>query len=76
MADARDEFRRGWRALLASSIGNGAGLSGLAFYTFGVFVVPLVEYFGWPQGQVVGAASSLIIGTAITAPIIGGLIDR
>lgn len=76
MTDARDEFRRGWRALLASSIGNGAGLSGLAFYTFGVFVVPLVEFFGWPRGQVAGAASSLIIGTAITAPIIGSLIDR
>ncbi len=70
------EFRRGWRALLACSIGNGTGLSGLAFYTFGVFVVPLVEAFGWARGQVTIAASFLIIGTAITAPIIGSIIDR
>lgn len=75
-SDARHEFSRGWRPLLASSIGNGAGLSGLAFYTFGVFVVPLVEAFGWSRGSVSGAASSLIIGTAITAPIIGSIIDR
>jgi MFS family permease len=75
-SDVMDEFRRGWRPLLASSIGNGAGLSGLAFYTFGVFVVPLVEAFGWTRGTVSGAASSLIIGTAITAPIIGSIIDR
>jgi MFS family permease len=75
-SDVMNEFRRGWRPLLASSIGNGAGLSGLAFYTFGVFVVPLVEAFGWTRGTVSGAASSLIIGTAITAPIIGSIIDR
>jgi MFS family permease len=73
---AAAEFRRGWRPLLASSLGNGAGLSGLAFYTFGVFVVPLVTAFGWQRGDVSTAASFLIFGTAITAPIVGGLIDR
>jgi MFS family permease len=75
-SDARQEFRRGWRTLFASAIGNGSGLSGLPFYTFGVFVVPLVEAFGWTRGDVSGAASSLIVGTAITAPIIGSMIDR
>jgi MFS family permease len=75
-SDARQEFRRGWRTLFASAVGNGSGLSGLPFYTFGVFVVPLVEAFGWTRGDVSGAASSLIVGTAITAPIIGSMIDR
>ncbi|MDX2145558.1 MAG: MFS transporter [Rhodospirillaceae bacterium] len=70
------EFRHGWRVVLASSTGNGSGLSGLAFYTFGVFIVPLVGAFGWSRGQVSVAASFLLIGTAITAPIIGSLIDR
>jgi MFS family permease len=74
--DVMDEFRRGWRTLLASSFGNGSGLSGLPFYTFGVFVVPLVAAFGWTRGQVSIAASFLIVGTAITAPIIGSIIDR
>jgi predicted MFS family arabinose efflux permease len=70
------EFKRGWRTLLASGMGNGAGLSGLPFYTFGVFVLPLVEAFGWQRGRVSIAASFMIIGTAISAPIIGSIIDR
>lgn len=75
-ATAQDEFRRGWRILLASSVGIGSGLSGLAFYTFGVFIVPLGEAFEWTRGQVSIASSFLIIGTAITAPIVGGVIDK
>jgi MFS family permease len=70
------EFRHGWRTLVASSMGNGAGLSGLSFYTFGVFVVPLVTAFGWSRGSVSIAASFMIIGTAFTAPVIGSIIDR
>jgi len=70
------EFANGWRALLASSLGNASGLSGLPFYTFGVFVVPLSDAFGWSRGQVSSAASFLILGTAITAPIVGSIIDR
>jgi MFS family permease len=70
------EFKRGWRSLLAAAIGNGSGLSGLSFYTFGVFVLPLSAAFGWTRGEVSTAASFLIIGTAITAPLIGSVIDR
>lgn len=70
------EFNSGWRTLLASSLGNAAGLSGLPFYTFGVFVVPLSAAFGWTRGEASGAASCLILGTAITAPLVGSLIDR
>lgn len=72
----REEFRQGWRVLLASSFGISAGLSGFAFYTFGVFVIPLVDAFGWTRGEVTFAATFLIIGTAITAPIIGTIIDK
>jgi MFS family permease len=71
-----DEFARGWRALLACSIGNGSGLSGVAYYSFGVFVIPLTEAFGWNVGQVTVGSSFLILGTAFTAPIVGSLIDR
>ena len=75
-ASVATEFRQGWRVLLASSFGISAGLSGFAFYTFGVFVIPLVDAFGWTRGQVTFAATFLIIGTAITAPIIGTVIDK
>jgi MFS family permease len=70
------EFSGGWRTLLACVAGNGFGLSGFAFYTFGVFVIPLVDAFGWERGDVATAASFLLLGTFITAPIIGTIIDK
>ena len=73
---ASDEFRRGWSSLLACSLGNGSGLSGLAYYSFGVFVIPLTEAFGWSVGEVTVGSSFLILGTAFTAPLVGSLIDR
>ncbi len=71
-----NEFKQGWRTLLACAVGNGSGLSGLAYYTIGIFVVPLVTAFGWKRGETSIAASFLIVGTAITAPIIGSMIDK
>ena len=73
---ALDEFKSGWQILTASSVGIASGLSGLAFYTFGVFIVPLEQAFGWSRGDLSIASSFLIIGTAITAPIIGTIIDK
>lgn len=73
---AREEFARGFKTLIACSIGYGSGLGGLAYYTFGVFVLPLNDAFGWSVGQVTLGSSCLIIGTAITAPIVGSFIDR
>ena len=76
MITAKGEFERGWKVLLACSVGIASGLSGIAFYTFGVFIVPLTEAFGWTRGQVSIAASFLIVGTAFTAPIVGTIIDK
>jgi hypothetical protein len=43
---AVSEFVRGWRVLLASSLGLGVGLGGVPFFTLGVFLKPLSEAFG------------------------------
>ena len=76
MSQFATEFRRGWRPLLAAGIGTGSGVTGLSFYGFGVFVLPLVAAFGWTRGEVSAAASFLILGSAITSPIVGSVIDR
>ena len=76
MLTAPQEFQRGWRTLLACSVGNGFGLSGFAFYTFGVFVIPLVDAFGWTRGEVSAAASFLLLGTVFTAPMVGTIVDK
>lgn len=72
----REEFARAWKTLFASSAGVGFGLTGITYYSFGVFVVPLMESFGWTRGEATLGSSFLIIGTAITAPIVGTLIDK
>jgi len=71
-----DEFRRGWRVLFAAAVGNGAGVTGIPFFTFGVFVVPLTVAMGWTRGAVSRGASCLLVGTVISAPLVGWIIDR
>jgi MFS family permease len=71
-----DEFRRGWRVLLAAAVGNGAGVTGIPFFTFSVFVVPLTSATGWTRGAVSRGASCLLVGTVISAPLVGWIIDR
>lgn len=76
MTTTANEFRSGWPTILASAAGACAGLTGLAFYTFGLFVKPLSEAFGWSRGQITLGMSFITLGTVLTAPIVGWLIDR
>ncbi len=70
------EFKRGWFVILASAVGVGVGLTGLPFYTFGVFINPLEEQFGWSRSAI--SASLLVVnaGTLILSPLVGMGMDR
>jgi MFS family permease len=70
------EFRAGWRPLIGAIIGVGAGLTGIVFYTHGVFVVPLTQEFGWSRGAAQFAFSFVMISAALTGPLIGSLTDK
>ena len=70
------EFRRGWTVLLAGTIGTGLGTTGLPFYSFGQFVRPVAQEFGWSRGAMSGGVLCLMIGTVITSPFIGRAVDR
>ncbi|WP_091737524.1 MFS transporter [Phenylobacterium immobile] len=77
MADSTaGEFKAGWPTVLAAAVGACSGLTGLAFYTFGLFVKPLSEAFGWSRGQITLGMSFITLGTVISAPLAGWLIDR
>lgn len=76
MTTTANEFRSGWPTLLACAAGACAGITGLAFYTFGLFVKPLSEAFGWSRGQITLGMSFITLGTVLTAPLVGWLIDR
>ena len=45
------EFRDGWKPLLAATIGTMCGLFTLTNYTQGFFVGPVISEFGWSAPQ-------------------------
>jgi MFS family permease len=77
MADTQvSEFRSGWLTILASGVGVGVGLTGLPFYTFGVFMTPLEEAFGWSRSSIAAGMMFLNAGTILLSPFLGILMDR
>lgn len=76
MATSAGEFRSGWPTILACAVGACAGLTGLAFYTFGLFLKPLSQAFGWSRGEITLGMSFITLGTVLFAPLVGWMIDR
>jgi MFS family permease len=73
---SRGEFARGWTVLLAATVGVGLGITGLPFYSFGQFVRPLTQEFGWNRGEISGGILCLMIGTVVTSPFVGRAVDK
>ncbi len=71
-----NEFIVGWRTLLGAIVGVGSGLTGIVFYTHGVFVIPITSEFGWTRGETQFAFSFVMISAVITGPFIGILSDK
>jgi MFS family permease len=64
---------QGWRVVAASGVG--VFFSTLAFFTFGVFLKPLSQEFGWSRETVTTAYGALALAAAVSAPFIGRLVD-
>jgi len=78
-ADERPRARergRGWTVVMSAAIGLGLGITGLPLYSMGQFLKPLAAEFGWNRAAISGAALCLSIGTVLTSPMIGRLVDR
>jgi MFS family permease len=75
-AASMGEFARGWKALLASAIGIGLGMSPLPAFTAGVFAVALHNQFGWSRGAILAAAFLQTVSLFTIGPILGRLTDR
>jgi MFS family permease len=71
-----EELRRGWRPLLACSIGVGFGLSPIPPYTAGIFATALHAQFNWPRGEILGAIMLLTGSLVLLGSSVGRLIDR
>lgn len=64
------------RVLVACALGLAFGYSAIGLVSFGVFVGPLSEEFGWGRGDMSLGLTLMSIVIVILSPVAGGLIDR
>ncbi len=74
MSEVRDEFRKGWRVVLAAGIGVGCGIS-LQQYVGSLFVKALQTDLGWSRGKI-AQAQGAALAALFVAPVLGWLIDK
>jgi MFS family permease len=73
---AFQELRQGWRIVLGSLFGIAFGVTGLLFYSTGIFLKPVAQEFGWSRAAASTVNLVAALALAITAPFVGRLVDR
>jgi MFS family permease len=79
VAETYDETEpgyEGWRVAGAASVGVFVSFASLLVYTFGVFLKPLAEEFGWSRESVSAAFGIAAMTVAVCSPPLGYLLDR
>lgn len=76
MATTTNEFAKGWPVLLASFIGIGVGITSLAYYSNGVWVIPWQEEFGWSRAQIGLGQGLAALVLVVGSPFAGSMIDK
>lgn len=66
----------GWRIAIASSACIFVSFASLLVYTFGVFLKPLTQEFGWSRQAASAAFGFAALAVAACSPMIGYLLDR
>jgi MFS family permease len=75
-AAERDARYEGWRVAIASGVGVFVSFASILVYTFGVFLKPLSEQFGWSRAAVSAAFGIAAMTVAVCSPPLGYLLDR
>jgi OFA family oxalate/formate antiporter-like MFS transporter len=73
---AAQEFRSGWRVLLASAMGVTCGITAIPIYTIGAFVGPLEDAYGWSRGAIQSATVFAYLTLIFAGPVAGYLTDH
>ena len=79
MTNASDESNpgyEGWRVAGAASVGVFVSFASLLVYTFGVFLKPLTEEFGWSREAASAAFGVAAMTVAVCSPGLGYVLDR
>ena len=74
--DRVNEFRDGWKALLAATIGTMCGIFTLTNYSQGFFVGPVTTEFGWTASQFFLSYTVVMCFVLVTGPLIGSIAAR
>ena len=65
----------GWW-VLAASVVSVALAAGLSFWSFGLYIEPLEQEFGWSRWSISGGFSFGLLAAGLASPLIGRSIDR
>lgn len=74
VTSAADEWRRGWRLVLACF--TGFSFFSITTHSLGVFMDPLSKEFGWSRTLISSGVTISALVTALLSPFFGILIDR
>jgi predicted MFS family arabinose efflux permease len=66
----------GWGVVAASAVGVYVSFASVFVYTFGVFLKPLAETFGWTRQSASAAFGVAAMCIALASPLLGRLFDR
>jgi len=72
----KGRISQGWLTALSGTVGLAFGPSTMTILSFGVFVRPLQQEFGWTLGQTTLAATIISYVSMLVAPVQGALTDR
>ena len=72
----RGRVFHGWWVVLASMVGLGASVAALLLWTFGVFLKPVTEEFGWSRTEYSAAVLFSTVALVLVSPLVGRLVDR
>jgi len=72
----RTKIFYGWWVVVAAAIGSFLSYGPISAFTFGVFIKPLHEEFGWSRTDISLGFSLSLLMLSVVAPVVGRLIDR
>ena len=75
-SEGLEEFRSGWRIVVAATLGVALGFPTLAIYSLGMFAPELAGSFHWSFGQIMGGAAVVTAVLLVAGPATGFLCDR
>jgi MFS family permease len=74
VAPRPSRFFYGW--VVVAAVFCILALAYVIWYSFGLFLVALVQEFGWTRAEVAGAFSVFVLMHAVCSPLAGRLVDR